>query len=304
MQDRLAVAAEALHSEGGDATPLELGQHLLLEAAIGAVETVERHLHGVERKAVRQHLEVDRRMLVAGESDESHLAVLLRLRQGLDDTAAGEVQLRVVLVDDLVDLPEVEMIRSQPRQRVVELTHRDLPVAAVRTHLGHQEDLVAPALQRVPQPLLAPAVVVLPGVVEECQARVDRLVDEGDRVRQRGHGAEVIAAEPEDRDALARAAERPTRDRRRGAGKALQEAPAIYFVSHVPLPYFSMSVTSRCVGSIGKPCGMRVTGLSYRSETLYGSQRPSAAVGAQRARRSSIAAAVIGVKPRAIARFW
>src|SRR5205085_2935801 len=147
------------------------------------------------------------------------------------------------------------------------LTHRDLPVAAVRTDLGHQEDLVTPALQRVSQPLLAPAVVVLPGVVEEGQARVDCLVDEGDRILQRGHGAEVIAAESENRDALARAPERPARDRRPGAGKALQEAPAIY----LPLPSFSMSVTSRCVGSIGKPCGRRVTGLSYRSETLYGS---------------------------------
>jgi hypothetical protein len=163
------------------------------------------------------------------------------------------------------------MVRPQPCQRLLELTHRNLPVAAVRANLGHQEDLVAPALQGVPQPLLAPAVVILPGVVEESQARVDRLVDESDRGLQRGHGAEVIAAEPEDRDALTRAPQRPARDRRRGAGEALQEAPSIYFVSHVPLPYFSMSVTSRCVGSIGKPCGMRVTGLSYRSETLYGS---------------------------------
>jgi hypothetical protein len=109
----------------------------------------ERHLRGVERKAVRQHLEVNRRTLVAGESDEPHLAVLPGLGQGLDDPAGGEVQLGLVLVDDLVDLPEVEMIRPQPRQRLLELTHRDLPVAAVRANLGHQEDLVAPALQRV-----------------------------------------------------------------------------------------------------------------------------------------------------------
>jgi aryl-alcohol dehydrogenase-like predicted oxidoreductase len=36
--------------------------------------------HGVERKAVRQHLEVNRRTLVAGESDEPHLSVLPGLR--------------------------------------------------------------------------------------------------------------------------------------------------------------------------------------------------------------------------------
>jgi hypothetical protein len=39
---------------------------------------------------------------------------------------------------------------------------------------------------------------------------------------------------------------------------------------------------------------MRVIGLSYRSDTLYGSKRPSAALGAQRVRNASISVSVIG----------
>src|SRR3984885_10492335 len=41
-----------------------------------------------------------------------------------------------------------------------------------------------------------------------------------------------------------------------------------------PSALASISVTSLCVWSKGNPCGMRVIGLSYRSDTLYGSKRP------------------------------
>ena len=79
MQDRLAVAAQALHAQSRDATALELRQHLLLEAAIGPIKAVEWHLHRIERVIVCQHFEMDRRALVAGEADETDLAVFLGL---------------------------------------------------------------------------------------------------------------------------------------------------------------------------------------------------------------------------------
>jgi len=79
VQDRLAVAAQTLHAQRGDAAALELWQYLLLEAPIGPVKTVERHLHRIKRIIVRQHFEMNRRVLVAGEADETDLALLLRL---------------------------------------------------------------------------------------------------------------------------------------------------------------------------------------------------------------------------------
>src|SRR4030095_11933463 len=48
VQDRLTIAAEALHAEHRDAASLELREHLLLEASIRPVEAGARHLHGVE----------------------------------------------------------------------------------------------------------------------------------------------------------------------------------------------------------------------------------------------------------------
>src|ERR1700733_5805308 len=74
----------------------------------------------------------------------------------------------------------------------------------------------------------------------------------------------------------------------------LELTGAVSGTNQGPSALASISVTSLCVWSKGNPCGMRVIGLSYRSDTLYGSKRPSAAVGAQRTRRASISLGVIG----------
>jgi hypothetical protein len=65
---------------------------------------------------VRQHLEVNRRVLVAGEADEAHLAVTLRPVQRLDGAIARKVMFRIVVVDAFVNLPEVEEVGLQPLQ--------------------------------------------------------------------------------------------------------------------------------------------------------------------------------------------
>src|SRR5882724_2336701 len=100
---------------------------------------------------------MDRRILVPGESDEADLSFLLRLIQGLDDAALGEVEFRIVLVDDLVDLPEIQVIRPEALQRFLELPHGGLPIPSVGANLGHQEDVGTPALQAPPHPFLAAA---------------------------------------------------------------------------------------------------------------------------------------------------
>ena len=150
--------------------------------------------------------------LVAGEADVTHLAGLLGFVQRLDHPALGEVPLRVVVVDALVDLPQVEVVGLQSLQRLVELPQGDLLVAAVGADLGHQEDLVAPTLEGLAHPLLALAVVVLPGVVEEVDAGIDRLVDDGDGFLEGRGVAQAVAAQPDDGDRLLGPPERFARD--------------------------------------------------------------------------------------------
>lgn len=114
--------------------------------------------------------------------------------------------IRIVVVGALVDLPEIETVRLQPAQGLVELPHGDLGVASMRADLRHQEHLVAASLERAPHPLLALVLVVLPRVVEEGDARVDGGVDDADRLARRADRSEVISAESEQRDLLIRVA--------------------------------------------------------------------------------------------------
>ena len=57
------------------------------------------------RRIVRQHFQMDRRALMSSETDKTNLPLLFRFIQRFDDTTLGEIQVRVVLVDDLVNLP-------------------------------------------------------------------------------------------------------------------------------------------------------------------------------------------------------
>src|ERR1700757_2014064 len=105
MLDRLAGAPQALHPERCNPPPLKFREHLLLEATIGCIKTVKRHLDSVEWIIVRQHFEMYRRTLMSGETNKTYLALLFRFLQRFDHTTLCEMQVRVVLVDDLVNLP-------------------------------------------------------------------------------------------------------------------------------------------------------------------------------------------------------
>src|ERR1700693_3736548 len=103
--DRLGGAPQALHAERCNPSPLKFRQHLLLEATIGCIKTVQRHLDSVEWVIVRQHFEMYRRTLMSGETNKTNFALLLGFIQRFDHTTLCEMQVWVVLVDDLVNLP-------------------------------------------------------------------------------------------------------------------------------------------------------------------------------------------------------
>ena len=121
-------------------------------------------------------------MLVAGEAEEADLALLLGLEGELEGTAGREDPVGVVVVVDLVELPEVEMIGPQPAEAVFEVGLGVLGGAAAA--LGHEEDLVAPASlrDRLAHALLGLAVHVVPGIVEEGDPLVDGALDQAEAV--------------------------------------------------------------------------------------------------------------------------
>ncbi len=77
MLHQFPAAAKALHAQSRDPTPIRLRQNLCFEAAEGRIATVERHLHGIERKIVGQHSQVNLGIFVPGESDKPHFTLLL-----------------------------------------------------------------------------------------------------------------------------------------------------------------------------------------------------------------------------------
>jgi hypothetical protein len=117
-----------------------------------------------------------------------------------------------VVEDHLVNLPEIETIRAQAPQRIFQLPHRDLAVASVRADLGHEEDAVAAIGDGHAHPLFAQAVVVVPGVVEERDAVVDRGVHQAHRGAIGLRHAHVPSAKTDDGHALASTAERARRN--------------------------------------------------------------------------------------------
>ena len=121
---------------------------------------------------------MDAGILVAGEPDVAHLAGLPRLQCGLE-AALVEHPVRIVVVDHFVELPEVDAIRPETPQAVVEALHRPRVVALAV--LRHEKDLVAAAVgERASHDFFGAAVVIVPAVVEEREPFIDRGVHDAD----------------------------------------------------------------------------------------------------------------------------
>ena len=149
---------------------------------------------------------------MTGESHVADLPLLFRAIERLDHAARLEVMLRIVIVDAFVHLPEVEIIRSQPSQRLLELPHRHFRVAPVRADLRHQENRFTTIFDRATHPLFAFAVVIFPGVVQEVDTRIDRGVNNPHRFGHRIGFAKMISAEADDGDEVWMASERAAID--------------------------------------------------------------------------------------------
>ena len=113
----------------------------------------------------------------------------------------------VVVVDHFMNLPKIKMVGLQTPQRLFELPHGHLLVAAVGADLRHQEHTVASPAQRLAHPLLAAMIVVLPGIVHERDAGINRFVKDPRRLGERTGHPQGEPAQTHDGDSFSGAAE-------------------------------------------------------------------------------------------------
>ena len=152
------------------------------------------------------------RVLMPRETDKPRLALLFRTIQCFKNAASSVGEFRIVIEGHPVNLPEIEMVGLQPSQGFFQHGHGQGCTAPMRADLGHQEDLVPTALETAPEPILCPAVPVLPTVVEKRDSRVDRLMDQLDRKVDGLGVAQMVATHSECGNLYVRPSERPLRN--------------------------------------------------------------------------------------------
>jgi len=87
------------------------------------------------------------RVFMAREADEAYFALFLRFEQRLCSATGSNEQFRIILKDDTVNLPEIEVVGLKTTQRLLQHLYRERTVAAVSADLGHDEGFVALAFE-------------------------------------------------------------------------------------------------------------------------------------------------------------
>ena len=81
------------------------------------------------------------------ESNKANFALLLGCRQRFQYSIRCIALLRIVVIDDLVNLPHIEMVRLQPGKRLLQLPHGDIFLSPVGADLGHHDRFVTLAFE-------------------------------------------------------------------------------------------------------------------------------------------------------------
>ena len=89
---------------------------------------------------------MNRRILVPGESNKTHFALLLCCQQGFRRAVHRKDQVRIVVINHFMNLPKIQVIGLQPPQRFLQLLHRHILGSPMRAHFRHQECLIPLAL--------------------------------------------------------------------------------------------------------------------------------------------------------------
>src|SRR2546425_4719370 len=112
-------------------------------------------------------------ILVSREADRPDLPRSLRVDERTVGAFLVEDAMWIVVPQDLMMLHEIYAIGLQPLERLIELPRRFCVGSPV--DLGHEKDLLPVAVpERLSHAGLARAIVVVPAVVEEVDATIDR----------------------------------------------------------------------------------------------------------------------------------
>ena len=137
-------------------------------------------------------------MLVSVESHEADLPLLLCPGKGCENAIARIDQPGVIVVDDLVNLPDIQMIGMQTGKRRIEHAHRNVLIGTMRTDGAHHDDFVSFALEGDAKLLFAEASMKLPGIVKDVDAVVDGFGNDIVHLSLISNGAEMEAPHAQD----------------------------------------------------------------------------------------------------------
>ena len=211
--DHLPGAAQTFHGNDANFSTIHLGQELGLKAAVMGIRHIDGKLAGIPRKVMGQHLLQNVRAFVTGEANEANLAGLLRRHRRFDGPIGLEDPVGVVIVVDLVELPDVDHIGLQSAQAIVQLCFGGFAVTGA--DLGHQRHLIAPIVEGQPHPPLGFAIVIFLGGVHKGHACSNGRVYQFYRCLFVKRGTnKVTAAKADDRNFHPGFAQRTDRDTR------------------------------------------------------------------------------------------
>jgi len=120
VTNQFAASAQTFHAKRSDALAGGFGQDMGFETAKCRIATVERHLNGVEGEIMGKHFQMNFRIFMPGKTDKTHLALLLGREQSFRGSIGSENQLWIILINDFMNLPEIEMIGLQATKRFFE----------------------------------------------------------------------------------------------------------------------------------------------------------------------------------------
>ena len=149
----------------------------MLEAVGVGIHDVERHLHAVPFEGHFEHREMIGGIHVAREAHETHLALGDHLLNGPHSALFRiENPPGVSVILNRMELQQVNPVGFQPAEALLHLFAYSFIIPG--TDLGHQYDLVPPGIgtQSRTHVFLICAIVILPGIIEESDPMIHRLM--------------------------------------------------------------------------------------------------------------------------------
>src|SRR5215469_5758743 len=164
-----------------------------------------------------KHFEMNIGTLVSRKTNEANLAGFLCCENSFESSTWSKDAIWISVPNDFVKLKQVDAVGLEPAERFVELATRGGFVSPI--DLGHQEGFFAVTIaKRFAHANFTLAAVVVPAVVQEIDALIEGLANDGDALVGVGLLAQVIAANANQRDSFAGAAKLAIRDAILGFG--------------------------------------------------------------------------------------